>query len=446
MKLARLYILFIVVFISLSMSYGQKPNNKVSVFGIIKNYRNVIEIVDKDYTEPFDIANSERSFVPDSNGRFAITFTLEEPKYFRIARNSVYLSPGDKLEAIIDYEDARNASFRGSHSKENEYLKSIPYPKAGSYLEGGQTVRSTIEQTFYVLVDAAKQRKTRLDAIAKLSKDFKYLEGKRINADLLNSFYALRTYYPRVHKLTGDSLAKFQTEFLNKVDSFAKKYVPMDLNAGLMKLEVYRDVVPRILKLQVADSNGKEAIKIKDWFRAKGLIHLMQTDTANFSNQQIDLIKTPIYRKKVAETFNKFLSFNGTTAADLVLNDSKGNKIKLSSLRGKIIFIDVWATWCSPCIKEQPYLDSLINRFKDHSDIAFVSLSIDRNEADWLNYISKHQLSGIQWSGDISTLAPYQVSEIPRTILIDQNFKIYAMRGPMPSSAEALQLIEKMLQ
>lgn len=445
MKLVSLYVLLFACSIFNFQTYGQKKDGKVLVYGIIRNYRNVIEIVDKDYSEPFQITNAERSFVPDSHGRFSIEFILNEPKYFRIARNSIYLWPGDKLQADIDYAHPWNSTFRGSHNLENEYLKSIPSPKAGSFLWGGQNVKTTIEQTFYVMLDSAKQRRKNLSTFKNLSSEFRFLEQNRINADLLNSFYALRGYFPYVHKLKGDSLIAFDNNFSNIVDSYAKKYVPVTLDARLMKLEVYRDVAPRILKLK--DSVGKDAAKINDWFFAKEIVHEMRTDTSGFDiqKQKIGRIKTPEYRNEVLMAYKKFLSLNGTNAADLVLTDRGGNTIRLSSLKGKIIYIDVWATWCGPCIKDLPYLDSLKERFKNYSDIAFLSLSIDRNTDDWLDYLNKNQLTGLQYIADLSTLEPYHVSEIPRTILIDKNFKIYAMRGPMPSSIEAMNIIQKML-
>ncbi len=446
MKLLSLCVLLFGCLLINLQSYGQNKNSKVLIYGTIRNYRNVIEIIDNDYTKPFRIPSAISSFVPDSQGRFSIEFTLHEPLYLRIARNSIYLCPGDKLQADIDYDDAQNSAFSGSHHKENEYLKSIPYPKAGSFLEGGQNVKSTIEQTFHTVLDLAKQSRMRLSAYKNLSSEFRFLEKNRINADLLNSFYALRGYFPYVHKLKGDSLIAFNSHFSNIVDSYAKKYVPISLDARLMKLEVYRDVALRILKLKDADSVGKDIIKINDWFFAKQIIHEMQTDTGSFDVQKIGRIKTPEYRNEVLSTYEKFLSFNGTNAVDLVLTDSSGNTMKLSSLKGKIIYIDVWATWCGPCIKEQLYLDSLKERFKDYSDIAFLSLSIDRNVTDWLDYLNKKQLAGLQYITDLSTLKPYHVSEIPRTIVIDKNFKIYAMRGPMPSNGESIDIIQKMLQ
>lgn len=427
-------------------AYGQHENAKVTVYGTIKNYNNVIEVMDNDYSQPFQITNPERSFVPDKQRQFSIEFILNECKYFSIARNTIYLCPGDKLEVNIDYDDARNSSFKGSRKQENEYLKFIPYPKAGSFLEGGQNVKTTIEQSINTVLDIATQRRNNLANFKNISSEFQFLEQNRINADLLNSFYALRGYYPRVHKLHGDELTAFHKNFFNIMDSFALKYVPINLDAQLMKLEVYRDVVHRILQLNNSDSNGKNSAIIYDWLYAKQVLHEIQTDTIGFDVQKIASIKTPQYRNEVLKTYEKLLNLRGTNAVDIVLTDSSGNTMELSSLKGKIIYIDVWATWCIPCIKELPYLESLKEKIKNDSDIVFLSLSIDSNETDWLDFLKKNHLTGLHYNTDFSKLAPYFVSEIPRTIIIDKNFKIYAMRGPMPSNSETLNILEKMLQ
>ncbi|MFL5809731.1 MAG: TlpA family protein disulfide reductase, partial [Flavisolibacter sp.] len=358
--------------------------------------------------------------------------------------NSMYLFPGDKVEANIDYENAQNSSFRGSHYHENEYLKSIPYPKAGSFLEGRQNIKPGIEETFLSIIDIAKQRRKKLSNIKGLSSSFRLLEQHRINADLLNSFYAVSSYFPLVHKLAGDSLAAFNKKFGDLVDSYARKFVPLTVNAYLMKLEVYRDVAGRILRL--TDNASEDAAAINDWWLAKEIVHEMRTDSSSFDEQKINQIKTAAFRDEAFKTYEQLKNLNGSNAFDLELTDSKGNTMQLSSLKGKIIFIDVWATWCLPCMEENPHLDALKKKFKSHSEVAFLSLSIDRDTAGWTRFVNKKQLQGLQYITDLATLEPYHVSEIPRTIIIDKNFKIYAMRGPMPSDAETAVIIEKMLQ
>jgi len=124
--------------------------------------------------------------------------------------------------------------------------------------------------------------------------------------------------------------------------------------------------------------------------------------------------------------------------------DIKGGKKSLDSFKGKYVYIDVWATWCGPCIREIPALDKLEKEY--HSkNIAFVSISTDEfrrsggsweaAEKKWSNFVKDRNMSGIQlWSGkDTRFQQEYQINGIPRFILIDPQGNIVDANAPRPS-------------
>lgn len=428
--------------------YSQKTHKKVVLHGTIKNYRNIIEVKENGDTEPFQFGSNTKTFLPDSNGQFSIEFSLSRPNYFRVARNLIYLSPGENLEVILDYDNAESSTFKGKHSQENIYLKSTPYPKAGSFLEGGANLKPDIDQTIKLILGLADKRKQLLHSNKKLSHKFKYLEDNRIDADILNSIYRIATYYPYVYKLKGDSLKNFENYFLNALDSIVKSAVSIRLDPKLLDLEVYRNMIPMINRL--FRTNKKYTQEIDDWLFAQKIMNEMQVtadqnDMIAFEDK-IKGIETVIYRNEVQNSFKKLLGYKGDVAADIIFSDTKNNSIKLSKFRGQVIFIDVWATWCGPCIKEQPYLDTLRNRYKDNPNIVFLSLSIDTDIDKWVKYITKLKHSSFQYQTDLSTLKPYYVSEIPRTIIIDKNFKVFSLRGPAPSDPEVNNIIHHIIQ
>jgi len=73
----------------------------------------------------------------------------------------------------------------------------------------------------------------------------------------------------------------------------------------------------------------------------------------------------------------------GEPMQEIIIDWKEGNTGKLSDLVGKIVILDVWATWCAPCIRALPELNSLAAEFSSDSDFVFVALSIDHDKAVW---------------------------------------------------------------
>jgi peroxiredoxin len=159
-------------------------------------------------------------------------------------------------------------------------------------------------------------------------------------------------------------------------------------------------------------------------------------DTLELNFDLNDFANTLSFTGKVAE-LNKNLSLisSGKLAPDFSLKDSKGKIIKLSDFKGKYVYIDVWNTSCSPCRKEFPVMEGLIEKYKNNN-IAFIGISLDKSEETWLKFIEKKKLKGIQLYGegwDSKFVKNYFIKFNPRFILIDDNQKIVYLSAPRPS-------------
>ena len=125
-----------------------------------------------------------------------------------------------------------------------------------------------------------------------------------------------------------------------------------------------------------------------------------------------------------------------------------GGKMSLDDLKGKYVYIDVWATWCGPCIAEVPSLKKIEKKYHG-KNIEFVSISVDmpKNYDKWKKMIEEKKLSGIQLFADNSFnsnfVKGYSIQGIPRFILIDPKGNIVHSDAPRPSDPRLIELFNE---
>jgi thiol-disulfide isomerase/thioredoxin len=135
------------------------------------------------------------------------------------------------------------------------------------------------------------------------------------------------------------------------------------------------------------------------------------------------------YWKDYNDRISSFYAINvGGIAPNIALVNPQGKILNLDSLRGKVVLIDFWATWCGPCRGEIPYLKQAYEKYHAKGFEIF-SVSSDRDVDAWKRFIVAQ---GMNWqhvieSGDAEASRIYMVNSIPRTYLLDRDGKIIAM-------------------
>lgn len=429
------------------MAIAQK-NKMVVISGKLAGFNNQVDIQNFSEYQYLLPPSSERLIVPDAEGNFKIQFKVESPNYYRLGRNVLYLSPGDNLNVFIDYKDSKNATFEGVGAEANRYLRGTPFPKGGSFIEAGRLVKPTIAETFVGIDAAAEMRRTDLSKVRGISDEFRRLETARIKADLIKSFETGRFYSIYRLKLKGDTAKVFETAYDKAVAPIVESLTKNFADASLLKVEVYRDITDEIIK-----NSGKESeLKIiKDFQAANELVGKMQKEKEKSAIQayssEINKITTAGYKVAAQKMASSLLAFGkGDLAIDFTVLGQDGKQIKLSSLKGKVLYIDLWATWCGPCMQEMPEFEKLKARYKGNSQVAFISLSIDDDHVAWTKSVKSRNADGYQWIINRQKLMDYNIVGIPRVLLINKNFKVANMSASSPSNKNVVKEINDLLK
>jgi peroxiredoxin len=117
----------------------------------------------------------------------------------------------------------------------------------------------------------------------------------------------------------------------------------------------------------------------------------------------------------------------GTPAPEFSLADLKGNAVRLANLKGKIVFVNVWATWCEPCREEMPAMQALYEKLNG-PDFEMLAVSADQSGRDVVErFVKSHALTfPVLPDPDLQVADRYQVTGYPETFVIDRNGTIVA--------------------
>ena len=153
----------------------------------------------------------------------------------------------------------------------------------------------------------------------------------------------------------------------------------------------------------------------------------------------------PIVKKKYQQVYEGFIGdtvYIGKSSYNFSLPDTAGRMVSMKDFKGKVIFIDVWATWCGPCRGQFPYLKQIEEEYHDNENIVFIGISTDKlkDKQKWLKTIEKENLGGVQLLDDFGKAfgRKYQIMSIPRFLLIDKQGKWIEIRCPLPEAKEEL--------
>ena len=154
---------------------------------------------------------------------------------------------------------------------------------------------------------------------------------------------------------------------------------------------------------------------------------LIERDPNSFFTKRLTSDIQMFKQQKLAQKEQDELLAPGTPMPEISMKDPSGKTISLSSLKGKIVLVDFWASWCGPCRKENPNVVRLYKQYNKKGFEVF-SVSLDEDKQKWLDAIQK---DGLNWTHvselagwSTSACAQFKINAIPFTILVDKDGKV----------------------
>ena len=337
--------------------------------------------------------------------------------------------------------------YRGTLGEENQFLNQVKFYDVVRVDYKNPNIQVIARRADSVLaVNKAKLEKTSYSAT------FKAWEGKRLQVE---------TWFPVLRTRELDTAVYLQT--------IRQCFVE---DSTYLSLPNYREFLEQYLRTLVRLGHGTKSTlegedladarlkMIFDNFQEPAIVgYLVDATLFHFAERGIERYEK-IYNQHVKDAARLALYAEACKKADRIapgqpcpdfsFADNTGKMVTLADLKGKFVYIDMWATWCGPCKGEMPSLLELEKRFEG-KDILFVSLSIDKNKDIelWKQTIENMGLGGIQlhlgenWDW-LKIFMPASMS-VPRFVLLDREGKFIDANMTRPSDKATAERLEALL-
>jgi thiol-disulfide isomerase/thioredoxin len=392
----------------------------------------------------------------DKQGNFSLRFAWDKSTSARLnileQITDLFLVPGDSMNLTVDYEHFdETIQYTGKGAADNNYL-------AAEVVNDFQTL--SLMSRGYEPFTAFQHY---IDSIEQLNLNFfKAHYSPDFSPEFLNEITTTLKY--RYITAWYD----YPTKFDKKTNAFVKRIVPdtfynfmkkinleeavFDNNIYLVAVAHYcyqeadvklklSDTLPVLLKHELLIENNIAFMKnnlkgnVLDYqltYYLKRQITLVAEDEKKSKEilQEYNAIcKNKTYTDIINKIYENALRLKaGSIAPALSLIGLDGKTVALSSLKGKVVLIDFWATWCSPCKASMPATHQLFEQFKDRNDFVLLCVNVSDNQTSWNTFILKEKLPGLHLFADEKQskrlYKDYNFDGIPHFVLIDKEGKM----------------------
>jgi len=416
----------------------------------------------------------------DQNGKFTLDFPTNEALVYWIDNFPVYVLPNQNLDVVLPARQSgafviggpadqkaatpemvleSNIKINGKSDINSLLINEIHVTWADLIKEkkGALSIQDIDQQYINEMKLIKKTKEPGLVSTANFYNDMRYMEVKlqylrshqpiKVDKSFFNIIGKISLNNPAVNSLKAIGLRSLMTNYY----TFLKVSQGVDIkeddlidngSVGKMELLIKQVSNERLINEQLSQ-NIIYHLSISGWD-----VQLDKIIVAAIGKTTDETVKQNL--TDLREKYSK-VSKNAL-APDFSIPDATGKMVNLSDFKGKVVAIDVWATWCIPCMHSLPYFLKIRDQYKNNPNVVFMSISTDNSasKTKWLDFLKSKNMNGVDLhAGDKSASAferAYNITGIPRYILIGKDGKIIEDHAPQASEPAYETLIQAALQ
>jgi len=395
------------------------------------------------------------------DGSFIDTLRVKASSYYIADQNRnripVYIDKGVKINVVYDSKDYKNTiKISGEGIEISKYLLAKEFKMAALFDFSVSNPYRLKPADYLVKMQLFKKDcEALLYASKGIPEDFKALEKRNINTAYV-TFLTQYNWSNRDLELPKDFVDEMENiDFNNKADyefsAYYRVYLSNYCSQKAYGFEKSGAVAKDMGVFKVIEEFTNDYIKNKLLFDNCAVAIVRTPDLNAYYDAFMRFSTSEEHRESMTKIYNelKALSKGQPSPKFIAYENVNGGTTSLDDLKGKYVFIDLWATWCAPCVKEIPFLKKLEEEYHG-KNIVFVGISLnDQKDHDkWKRLIQKKELGGIQLLADKALESDfakaYKVFTIPRFIVLDPDGNIVSSNAPYPSNPKLKELLNSL--
>lgn len=397
------------------------------------------------------------------NGWYGFLFEPTRPGYYTVGsekpedRIRIYLEGGQAAEVNI-LEDS--LAITPNNTEENLTLAAWEevFEPVRRHVRHMDYIFFTYKELFPYYMDFLPRAEDFKKQIKTKNKAFDELMRQTVDYDV--EYFAL--CIPRAIKIDKKAMHGCFPEIKDCPDYYNTLVTKTRMTDTTVLLQPYgADYVRKYVEYGQRREGGDNSIATQlTWLpcdRLKAEIVLYQAEMSKNYERYDEVVTTfakylttPRHRERMnAMSAKLYAGRPGGKAANFSYPDRNGKMVSLSDFRGKVVLVDVWATWCGPCRQEIPHLVKL-EKEMEGTDVVFIGVSVDEKKDYqlWQETLDKEGLHGIQLFADgwSQIIKDYKIKGIPRFMVFGRNGRVVTIDAPRPSDPALKALLEKELK